>query len=206
MSDQNNPQLPATLQHNPNRPTFTLQQLAKQKTEEAFKMLETLMNDPEQEGHVRLGAAKEILDRGWGKASTKIDITETKVDLNQMQNDLLAHLKEVDAKAAEARKIEDESLGLYLTVDAELVEDTASHSEAALQNNGEGRGNPAPRLHLNPAPDLVRSPAPPGGAGHGANADSKASADYVDYNAKLARIQAQLRHTWPEDADINAQG
>lgn len=203
MSDQNKPQLPATLQHSPNRPTFTLQQLAKEKTESAFKMLETLMNDPEQEGHVRLGAAKEILDRGWGKASTKIDITETKVDLNQMQSDLLAHLKEVDAKAAEARKIEDESLGRYITVDAELVEDTASHSEAALQDNGEGRGYPPARLHLNPAPNPLPSNALTGEQIYGSDGDSKAAANYVHDRPELRGIQAILRHTWPEDADIN---
>lgn len=45
---------------------FTLAALAKQRTHKALAVLDAVMNDAEHPQ--RLAAAKEFLDRGWGKS------------------------------------------------------------------------------------------------------------------------------------------
>jgi len=111
---------------------FSLQKLAKEYTEDAFNVILGIMNDSENESGTRLEAAKQVLDRGWGKAAIQIKAETIKYSLQDVEAKLLEHKEYVDEKMLEARRLEDEQLTRYLTVDAEVVEDSASRSEKPL--------------------------------------------------------------------------
>jgi hypothetical protein len=110
---------------------YSLQKLAKEHTEAAFNVLLHIMNHAEEDG-TRLEAAKQVLDRGWGKAAIQIKAETIKYSLQDVEAKLLEHKEYVDEKMLEARRLEDEQLTRYLTVDAEVVEDSASRSEKPL--------------------------------------------------------------------------
>ena len=107
--------------------SFNLQKLAREKTEEAFNVVLQIMNHAEDDC-TRLEAAKQILDRGWGKPSVKIQAETVTYSLRDVEAKLLEKREAVDLKVLEARKIERARLAEYLTSDAEVVGDTTSHS------------------------------------------------------------------------------
>lgn len=53
----------------PNKTTSTLRELAREHTEEALATLLTVMGDSDSDA-AKVSAAKEILDRGYGKSRT----------------------------------------------------------------------------------------------------------------------------------------
>lgn len=110
---------------------YSLQKLAKEHTENAFNVILEIMNNAEEDG-TRLEAAKQVLDRGWGKAAIQIKAETIKYSLQDVEAKLLEHKEDVDQKMLEARRLEDEQLTRYLTVDAEVIEDSASRSEKPL--------------------------------------------------------------------------
>lgn len=111
---------------------FTVQQLAREKTEEAFNTIIDIMNDYESENSTRLEAAKEVLNRGWGKPAMQIKQETVKYDFRDLENALIEHRAAMDEKIAEARRIEIERLGQYIGEDAQIVEDVTPHIEGAL--------------------------------------------------------------------------
>jgi len=54
-----------------------IRELAQQHGTKAVEVLASLMNDVAQDGRVRIAAARELLDRGYGKASQHIEVTPT---------------------------------------------------------------------------------------------------------------------------------
>lgn len=54
----------------PNKATASIRDLARQYTEQALAALTSVLSDPNEPAAARVSAAKEILDRGYGKAST----------------------------------------------------------------------------------------------------------------------------------------
>ena len=114
---------------------FSLQKLAKQHTEKAIETILEIMNDPEQEGSTRLEAAKQILDRGWGKPAVNIKQETIKYTLADIEKKLLQDKDYIDERMEEARRIESERLGRYITVDAEVVTDVTADSEGSLPDN-----------------------------------------------------------------------
>lgn len=111
---------------------FTVQQLARERTEDAFNTVIDIMNDPEAENSTRLEAAKEVLNRGWGKPAMQIKQETVKYDFRDLENALIEHRAAMDEKIAEARRIELERLGQYLGEDAQIVEDVTPHIEGSL--------------------------------------------------------------------------
>lgn len=73
---------------------YSLQKLAKEHTEAALDTILEIMNDTEQEGSTRLEAAKQLLDRGWGKAAMKIDAKTTHVSVHEVLKELGSRVKE----------------------------------------------------------------------------------------------------------------
>ena len=56
----------------PNKATASIRDIARQYTAEAVDALVGVLTAPEEPAAARVAAAKEILDRGYGKASTVI--------------------------------------------------------------------------------------------------------------------------------------
>ena len=56
----------------PNRQTKEVKEIAQFYTEEALGVLDQIMSDEEQPSVTRISAAKELLDRGWGKPAQAI--------------------------------------------------------------------------------------------------------------------------------------
>lgn len=65
----------------PNKATASIRDLARQYTAEALKALTDVLRNPEEPAAARVGAAKEILDRGYGKASTVLQGDEDGGDI-----------------------------------------------------------------------------------------------------------------------------
>lgn len=110
---------------------FSLQQKAKDLTEEALNTLAQIMRHAENDS-TRLEAARQILDRGWGKPSINVKQETIKYTLQDVENKLLEHREYVDAKVIEARRIESEQLGRYIIDDVEVVEDSALRRGSTL--------------------------------------------------------------------------
>jgi len=55
------------------KPTAEIRSLARGHTEKAINTLASIMNQPKAPAAARVAAAKEILDRGWGKAAQPVD-------------------------------------------------------------------------------------------------------------------------------------
>lgn len=108
--------------------SYNLQKLAKEATEEAFNCVLNIMRHAEDDS-TRLEAAKQILDRGWGKPSVKIQAETVTYTLKDIEEKLLSRKEEIDIQVIEARRIERERIAEYLTSDAEVVGDATSHSE-----------------------------------------------------------------------------
>jgi len=111
---------------------FSLQKLAKDHTEQAFNVIFAIMNNPEAEFSTRLEAAKQILDRGWGKPAQQIKQEMVKIELKDVEARLLLGREDMDARIAEAKRIEEQELGRYITVDPEVVTDVTPRSESTL--------------------------------------------------------------------------
>lgn len=107
---------------------YSLQKLAKEHTQEALDVVLEIMRDSEAEPGTRLEAAKQMLDRGWGKAALKVQTESIQYTLKDIEEKLLEHRQEVDVKVLEARRVESEQLLKYITDDAEVVGDSASSS------------------------------------------------------------------------------
>lgn len=59
------------------RDKFYVASLARDCTDDAVKLLKETMNDSTVDRAVRLRAAEELLNRGWGRAAQIVDITST---------------------------------------------------------------------------------------------------------------------------------
>ena len=57
----------------PNKATASIRDAAQAYTEDALRTLVEVMNDREQPGPARVGAANAILDRGYGKPKQEVD-------------------------------------------------------------------------------------------------------------------------------------
>ena len=81
-----------------------VQELARQHTPEAVNNLAQIMNDKRQNGTARVAAAKELLDRAWGKAPATLDI-QGKLTLEMLVNAAAGVLKDdspvIDAEPQE---------------------------------------------------------------------------------------------------------
>ncbi len=88
------PSVPPKVIARGNPASFTLQQLAKEHTEEAFETILEIMNDRENDASTRLEAAKQVLDRGWGKPSMRIDAKTVHVDVHKTLKELSNMVKE----------------------------------------------------------------------------------------------------------------
>ncbi len=128
------PALPAKVEPVPKNP-YSIKKLAQEKTQEAFDVMMKIMENPLVDPSTRLEAAKQILDRGWGKPTVQVKTEQISYTLKDVQEVLLERKTDVDLRIEEARKIEDERLGKYITVDAEFIEDAATCGESALQDN-----------------------------------------------------------------------
>lgn len=80
----------------PNKATVELKQLAGEYTEEAIQVFVDVMRDPEAPVAVRVAAADKLLDRGHGRPAQSVELANTKVDkelLQQLEQDLMARLE-----------------------------------------------------------------------------------------------------------------
>lgn len=74
----------------------TLAEVAREHTEDALKVLVEVAKNKEENGSARVSAAKELLDRGWGRATQPISgdpegapiQTEQKVDISSLPIDV----------------------------------------------------------------------------------------------------------------------
>ncbi len=72
--------------------------LARQQTPNALKTLATLMEDPRAPASARVAAAKEILDRGWGKSQSSVSLTtvpstEDIATANYLHSEMVRHIE-----------------------------------------------------------------------------------------------------------------
>lgn len=203
MSDTQEKLLPAVPEKELKKPSHSLQKLSKQYTEDALQKLVTLMQYAEDE-HVQLQAANAILDRGWGKASVKIEVeNDDKLDLPKMQEALLQTKAYVDSKIQQAMQVENERQARYIVDVEEVSSDSSARSTAVLQDNGEGGGDNSAGLHSYPVPDPVPDPNAPGAPGDGSHSNCEAAPDYGNNAFKCTDIQSKLRYSRPEDAALN---
>lgn len=66
-----------------NKATASIREAAQQYTDEALLVLADVMKDDEQPAAARVSAVKEILDRGFGKATQSVDL-DTTVELKSV--------------------------------------------------------------------------------------------------------------------------
>lgn len=67
----------------PNKATASIKEAAQKYTDEALLVLADVMKDDEQPAAARVSAVKEILDRGFGKATQSVDL-DTTVELKSV--------------------------------------------------------------------------------------------------------------------------
>lgn len=72
----------------------TIQQLAKEKTQEAFETIIEIMKDVEVDASTRLAAAKQVLDRGWGRSKIVAEVNSTHVNVHEVLKVLSDKVKE----------------------------------------------------------------------------------------------------------------
>lgn len=79
----------------------TLTDLAREHTVDAVDILASIMHDAKQPGSVRVAAATQILNRGWGQAPQTITLTEvpTTPDLSSLSDEQLEALETLRALA-----------------------------------------------------------------------------------------------------------
>ena len=84
-----------------------LREAARGYSQEALETLANVMRDPEAPPAARVAAARELLDRGYGRAVQAIDVG-VKVDIAKAHADVLWDLtqKAREAKASESRVID----------------------------------------------------------------------------------------------------
>jgi hypothetical protein len=67
-----------------------IRSLARSHTDSALKTLAHIMNEPTAPHSARVSAANSLLDRGWGKAETKTEVTMRRVTAKELPDDELA--------------------------------------------------------------------------------------------------------------------
>ena len=67
-----------------------IKSLARVHSESALKTLAGIMNEPSAPHSARVSAANSLLDRGWGKAESKSEVTVRKVTAKELADDELA--------------------------------------------------------------------------------------------------------------------
>ena len=110
-----------------------IERLAKTRAPEAIQTLSSIMLDPDENGSTRVQAANAILDRGYGRPKTKVDVSGS-IDVNA------AHLHAIKIMAdqvnAESRLITQEGKPLH---EIEIV---------PVQTNGVGTKDVRRAQHL----------------------------------------------------------
>lgn len=109
---------------------FSLQELARKHTEDAFEVLLEIMNHGEDDS-TRLEAAKQILDRGWGKPTVQVKSQTVSYNFEALETKILEYQEEMSRKMLEAQKIEDANLR-YLIEDVEVLADASSSGQTTL--------------------------------------------------------------------------
>jgi hypothetical protein len=72
---------------------YSLQKLAKTHTEAALDTILGIMHDEDAEASTRLEAAKQVLDRGWGKAAIKQEIESRHINVHETLKVLAAQVQ-----------------------------------------------------------------------------------------------------------------
>lgn len=89
---------------------YSLQQLAKQYTQEAMDgILDIARND--ENGSTRLQAWAQILNRGWGKESIKVESKNITINVHEILKELGNQIKEPPKLVKEADVVDIEELG-----------------------------------------------------------------------------------------------
>ena len=73
-----------------------IRSLARSHSTTALKVLVGLMNDKEQPGATRLGAANSILDRGWGKAAQPLVGDDEKPPITVIERVIIDSIADTD--------------------------------------------------------------------------------------------------------------
>lgn len=63
-----------------------IERAAKELTSKAMEVIEEILNNSQNSAYLRMAAAKEVLDRGWGKSRTGV-AAENVDDLNSMSDE-----------------------------------------------------------------------------------------------------------------------
>jgi hypothetical protein len=71
---------------------INVRNLARQHTEDAVNVLQSIMNDPLAPHAARIQAANSVLDRAWGKPTAYVEATNKTLNLNDLLRDI--HSKE----------------------------------------------------------------------------------------------------------------
>jgi hypothetical protein len=67
--------------------------IARKHTVTAVNALARIAKDPEQDPRARVAAAQVILDRGYGKATEKVDVSLTTVPTEELERQVLEQLE-----------------------------------------------------------------------------------------------------------------
>jgi hypothetical protein len=110
--------------------SFSLQQLAREHTEDAFQTVLNIMRYAEEDS-TRLEAAKQVLDRGWGKPTVHQKSETVTFDFTALEAAIVEKQDELTQKMLEAQKAEYDNLR-YLVDDVEVVENVPSRRETAI--------------------------------------------------------------------------
>lgn len=108
---------------------FTLQQLARTYTDEALETIVSIMQNGEEAASTRLEAAKVLLDRGWGKPTVQIKQETIKYTISDLTKALEQSSEKMIAQMEEAKRLENDGLAKYITVDATVISDPAADSK-----------------------------------------------------------------------------
>lgn len=83
-----------------------IKSLARVHTETALKTLAGIMNEPSAPHSARVSAANSLLDRGWGKAEAKHEMTLRKVTAKELPDDELAAIAVGSGDGADASPLD----------------------------------------------------------------------------------------------------
>ena len=83
-----------------------IKSLARQHTDAALKTLAGVMNSTEAPPAARVAAANSLLDRGWGKAESKSEITMRKVTAKELPDDELAAIALAGGEGADPAPVD----------------------------------------------------------------------------------------------------
>jgi len=83
-----------------------IKSLARVHTQSAVKTLAGIMNEPSAPPSARVSAAQVLLDRGWGKAETKSEVTLRRVTAKELPDDELAAIAVGGGEGADAPPVD----------------------------------------------------------------------------------------------------